>query len=78
MTGCRMMTKTDEVNVVISKPALAYNITECAEATGVHADLIRKEVKAGRLPSFKVGRRLLIAVDDAQAWVDDLRGLNRK
>lgn len=32
-----------------------------------------REMKAGRLKSTKLGRRTMIAIDDAEAWLAQLR-----
>jgi hypothetical protein len=30
------------------------------------------EIRSGRLPARKIGRRTVIAIDDARAWIDQL------
>lgn len=51
-------------------PRLAYGIREVCEATGLGRSFIYKEITEGRLPTFKVGSRTLIATDDLASWLD--------
>ncbi|MCE9591283.1 MAG: helix-turn-helix domain-containing protein [Planctomycetes bacterium] len=40
---------------------------EAAEALGVPAAWLRREVEAGRVPSLHAGRRVLVSITDARA-----------
>ena len=54
----------------VSKPApLAYNIKQALGAVPLSRSCLYVEMAAGRLRSFKVGKRRLIAVADLDAWV---------
>ncbi len=48
---------------------IAFKIDELAKAAGVGRSLVYEELKAGRLKAFKVGRRALVMVQDAEAWL---------
>jgi excisionase family DNA binding protein len=48
---------------------LAYGINQAVEATSVGRSLLYEEIKAGKLKTFKIGTRTLIAADDLNAWL---------
>lgn len=50
----------------------ALQIQEFCELYGVGKSTMYEEVKAGRLTVRKIGKRSLIAVDDADAWLENL------
>ncbi len=50
---------------------ISLSVIEAAEAAGIGATLLREEIAAGRLVARRVGRRVLIAVDDLQRWIQD-------
>ena len=50
---------------------LAWGLSEIAEFTGLSLAFLRNEVRAGRLPSRKFGRRLLIRDEDLQKYLTD-------
>ena len=52
---------------------LAYGIAEAVQATNVGRSLIYEEIRAGRLRTFKIGNRTLIATDDLEAWLASYR-----
>jgi excisionase family DNA binding protein len=51
---------------------LAYSIDDIAKLVGVGRSLLFEEVKAGRLPVKKAGRRTLILDADLSAWLSNL------
>lgn len=51
-------------------PRLAYGINQAVEATSVGRSLLYEQIRAGKLKTFKVGSRTLIAFDDLQAWLE--------
>lgn len=57
-----------------SPPAIqiqpAYTVDQFSDAFGVGRSKIYVEIGAGRLRTFKVGGRTLIAGEDAIAWRD--------
>jgi excisionase family DNA binding protein len=58
-----------------SKPAalrLAYSIADVTKITGVGRSFIYEEIKVGRLPVRKAGRRTLIFEADLKAWLASL------
>jgi hypothetical protein len=60
---------TDDGNL----PKLAYSVPEFQSATGLGRTRLYEEIRLGRLRLTKVGRRSIIAVDDARAWLDGYR-----
>lgn len=51
-------------------PRIAYGINQAVEATSVGRSLLYEEIKSGKLKSFKLGSRTLIAADELHAWID--------
>jgi len=49
---------------------LAFGIKEACEAACVGRSLLYLELKSGKLKSFKIGSRTLIAATDLEAWLD--------
>jgi excisionase family DNA binding protein len=56
-----------------SPTKLAYGIAEAVKATNVGRSFLYEEIRVGRLKSFKVGNRTLIAVEDLIAWIDSYK-----
>jgi excisionase family DNA binding protein len=50
----------------------AFGVEEFCRRYGVGRTTAYAEIKAGRLPRRKIGRRSLIAEDDAEAWLHAL------
>jgi excisionase family DNA binding protein len=50
---------------------VAYSIDETAQMTSLSKSFIRKEIRAGRLRSRSVGRRVLIMVKDLEAYLSN-------
>lgn len=48
---------------------LAYSVDEAARATGLSRDLLYDEMRAGRLPYLKVGRRRIITRQQLEAFL---------
>jgi excisionase family DNA binding protein len=59
----------------INTEKLAYSITELAKVAGVGRSFLYEEVKAGRLKIKKAGRRSLVLIADAEAWLAALPDL---
>jgi len=53
---------------------VAYSIEEFCQAFGVGRTKVYEEIEARRLLVRKSGRRTLIRVVDAHAWLDSLPG----
>jgi hypothetical protein len=51
---------------------LAYSIAELSEMSGVGRSFLYEEVKAGHLIVTKAGRRSIVLLDDALAWLTKL------
>lgn len=45
-------------------------LAQLAEPLGISAQLITREIKRGKLKCRRIGRRIIIAKVDAQAWLD--------
>jgi excisionase family DNA binding protein len=58
-------------------PRLAYGIADAVQATSVGRSLLYEEIRAGKLKTFKVGSRTLIAADDLTAWLAVYRSASR-
>ena len=54
------------------KPRLAYGISEFCEAVGLGKSKIYLEIASGALRARKLGKRTIIEVDDAKAWLRNL------
>lgn len=52
---------------------LAYGISQACEATGMGRSFIYQEISEGRIPTFKIGTRTLIAADDLKTWLNSYR-----
>ena len=48
---------------------LAYGISDAVKATSLGRSLLYEQIRAGKLKTFKVGSRTLIAADDLKAWL---------
>ena len=52
-------------------PSLALPIAKAMEATGLGRNSIYEEINAGRLRSFRVGRRRLVSEKAILDWIAD-------
>ncbi len=52
---------------------LAYSVNQAVEATSVGRSLLYEEIRAGKLKTFKVGSRTLIASEDLATWLNSYR-----
>lgn len=64
--------QTDQ-SVRDSLERVSYSMAEAAEACGVGLSLLEQAVKAGRLRTFRWGRRRLVTKADLQKFVFGLR-----
>lgn len=46
----------------------SYSLNEFARQNAIGLTTVRGEIKAGRLAARKIGRRTIIAAEDAKAW----------
>jgi excisionase family DNA binding protein len=51
---------------------MAYSVEQFAEATDISRSSLYEEIKAGRLVARKCGKRTIISVHDAEAWLESL------
>lgn len=56
-----------------SPKKLAFGISEAIEVTNIGRSRLYKDIRAGRLKTFKVGNRTLIAADDLKRWLESYR-----
>jgi hypothetical protein len=49
-----------------------YSLGEFASLNNIGLTTVRAEMKAGRLVARKVGRRTIIAAEDAKVWQEQL------
>jgi hypothetical protein len=50
----------------------SYSLSEFALQNDIGVTTVRGEIKAGRLVARKIGRRTIIAAEDARAWQEQL------
>ncbi len=51
---------------------LAYSVAQASKLAGVGRSHLYEEIKAGRLPVRKAGRRTLVLASDLSAWLAEL------
>jgi excisionase family DNA binding protein len=51
---------------------LLFDVPEAAEVSNVGPAKIREEIKSGRLAARRLGKRVLITVEDLRIWIDNL------
>ncbi len=56
-----------------SPSKLAYSIAGAVQVTSIGRSKLYEEIKSGRLKTFKVGTRTLIATADLMAWLATYR-----
>jgi hypothetical protein len=49
-----------------------YSLGEFARRHSIGLRTVYAEISAGRLTARKIGRRTVIAIDDAKTWIDQL------
>ena len=59
---------------LISK--LAFSVDELAQSSGLGRTFIYEEINSGRLVVSKAGRRTLVLVENAKAWLNALPQLS--
>ncbi len=57
------------MEIETSATKLAYGISEAVKATNVGRSRLYEEIRAGKLKTFKVGTRTLIAANELTAWL---------
>ncbi len=48
---------------------LTYTVQEAASLLGVHEESLRREIRAGRLVASRLGRKLLIPVENLEEYI---------
>ncbi len=54
-----------------SHTRIAWSLTDIANQTGLSLGFLRNEVKAGRLPVRKFGRRVLVLDESLRRYLDE-------
>ena len=54
-----------------SPTPLAYSVRDAARALGIGRTRAYEEIRAGRLPIVKVGKRTLVRRVDAERWLNE-------
>lgn len=49
---------------------IAYPVAEAAEAIGMSRDVLYRHIRAGELPAFKLGSRMLVLRRDILALIE--------
>lgn len=57
---------------------LAWGLSEVSQATGLSVPFLRSEVRAGRLPVRRFGRRVLVRDDDLKTYLSNGSDRQRK
>jgi excisionase family DNA binding protein len=57
---------------------IAFGLAELAELAGVSVAMLHKEIRAGRLPAKRCGRRVLILKDDFMNYLNEGENENEK
>lgn len=59
----------NEMEALPTVPRLAWGLSEVSNATGLSVPFLRAEVRAGRLPVRRFGRRVLVRDEDLKAYL---------
>ncbi len=55
----------------ITSHRIAWSVLEISETTGLSVGFLRNEVRSGRLPTRKFGRRVLILDEDLRRYLNE-------
>lgn len=59
----------NEMETFPTLPRLAWGLSDVSVATGLSIPFLRAEVRAGRLPVRRFGRRVLVRDEDLRAYL---------
>jgi excisionase family DNA binding protein len=62
------MVENEAENYGVQNGRIALSVAEVAKALGIGRSLAWKMVNNGVIPSFRVGRRVLVLRTDVEAW----------
>ncbi len=65
----------NEIDALTALHRLAWGLNEISERTGLSVAFLRAEIRAGRLPVRRFGRRVLVRDEDLKAYIS--RGSKR-
>lgn len=60
---------SNEIETFTTLPRLAWGLHEISECTGLSVAFLRAEVRAGRLPVRRFGRRVLVRDEDLRVYL---------
>lgn len=66
----------NEIEALATLPRLAWGLSEISECMGLSVAFLRAEVRAGRLPVRRFGRRVLVRNEDLKDYLS--RGSGRE
>ncbi len=70
MAELHIVSQTDAPSISANDPERRYlSLADAGYATGLSKSFVHQMVQSGRLPAFRVGRRVLIATDDLENFV---------
>jgi excisionase family DNA binding protein len=61
--------RLNEMDPFPTLPKLAWGLSEVSSATGLSIPFLRAEVRAGRLPVRRFGRRVLVRDEDLKVYL---------
>jgi excisionase family DNA binding protein len=64
----RALVADDEPRATADGPRF-LSVADVVERSGLSEKTVRRAISAGELPASRVGRRLLVPVDDVETWV---------
>jgi excisionase family DNA binding protein len=59
----------NEIEAITTSTRLAWGLNEVSECTGLSVAFLRAEVRAGRLPVRRFGRRVLVRDEDLKLYL---------
>lgn len=60
-----------EIEALTTLQRLAWGLSEVSECTGLSVAFLRAEVRAGRLPVRRFGRRVLVRDEDLKTYLSN-------
>ncbi len=73
MVDLHVVSQTDVPSIPTIDPERLYmGLTDAGYATGLSRSYVHQLVMSGRLPAFRVGKRILIATEDIKNFVEQV------
>jgi excisionase family DNA binding protein len=48
---------------------LTYDVKEVAQVLGISINIAYREIASGRIPSMRLGRKILVSKDALESWI---------